>query len=110
MPAYRRNLPQLAERVFLTDGGLETTLIYLEDFELPDFAAFVLMDTEEGRAALRRYYARHAAIAAKNGVGFILESPTWRANPDWGARLGYSEAALDAVNRSAIDLMVWLRA
>src|SRR5262249_45959028 len=109
MPPYRRNLPQLADRLFLTDGGIETTLIYLEDFELPYFAAFVLMATEAGRAELKRYYARHASIAVKNGVGFILESPTWRANPDWGAKLGYSDAALDEANRSAIDLMVWVR-
>ena len=39
--------------------------------------------------ALRRYFARHAAIARKNGVGFILESATWRANPDWAEKLGY---------------------
>jgi S-methylmethionine-dependent homocysteine/selenocysteine methylase len=109
MPKYRSNLPLLSERLFLTDGGLETTLIFHEGIELPYFAAFDLLRTPEGVQALRRYYARHAAIAEANGLGFILESPTWRASADWGQKLGYSEAALAAINRKAIALMVDLR-
>jgi hypothetical protein len=69
--------------MFLTDSGLETTLIFHEGIELPFFAAFDLLKTDEGVRKLRRYYARHAAIAEAYGVGFILESPTWRANADW---------------------------
>ena len=49
-------LPQLAGGLFLSDGGLETTLIYLEGVELPQFAAFVLLQDAAGRARLRRYY------------------------------------------------------
>jgi S-methylmethionine-dependent homocysteine/selenocysteine methylase len=109
MPKYRSNLPLLSGKLFLTDGGLETTLIFHDGIELPHFAAFDLLKTLEGVQTLRRYYARHAAIAEANGLGFILESPTWRASADWGEKLGYSAADLAAINRRAIALMVDLR-
>ena len=106
---YRDRLPQLDGSFFLTDGGIETTLIFDEGLELPEFAAFDLLKNAEGTEALRRYYAPYAALARERGVGFILESPTWRTNPDWAARIGYSVAELDTFNRSAIALMAELR-
>ena len=109
MPAYRDQLPQLDGRLFLTDGGIETTLIFHEGFELPYFAAFHLLRDERGRSALRSYYARYAAIARREGLGFILESPTWRASADWGEKLGYSERDLARANRDSIALMQELR-
>jgi S-methylmethionine-dependent homocysteine/selenocysteine methylase len=109
MADCRTALPQLSDSMFLTDGGLETTLIFHEGLDLPEFAAFVLLDDEAGREALRSYYRRYAAIARDAGCGFVLEAPTWRANPDWAAKLGYSPERLDAANRAAIDLMVELR-
>lgn len=110
MAKYRAHLPQLGGRIFLTDAGIETTLIFHEGLDLPYFAAFHLLRDTAGTEALRRYYRRHAAIARAQGAGFILESATWRASPDWGARLGYSAAELDAANRKAIDLLHALRA
>jgi S-methylmethionine-dependent homocysteine/selenocysteine methylase len=104
-----QKLPPLDGGLFLTDGGIETTLIFQDGFDLPCFAAFPLLRTERGRDALRRYYRRHASIALDRGVGFVLESATWRASADWGARLGYSTAELDAANRAAIDLLHDLR-
>jgi S-methylmethionine-dependent homocysteine/selenocysteine methylase len=80
-----------------------------EGFDLPFFAAFHLLRSTQGIAALRRYYARHASIARERGVGFVLESATWRASSDWGVRLGYSARELAAVNRAAIDLLHDLR-
>lgn len=109
MSRYRNRLPQLAGGLFLTDAGIETTLIFQEGFELPFFAAFDLFKDEKGTEGLRNYFSRHAAIANRHGVGFILESPTWRASPDWGAKLGYTESALNAANRVAIRLMHELR-
>jgi S-methylmethionine-dependent homocysteine/selenocysteine methylase len=109
MPPYRDQLPQLDGRLFLTDGGIETTLIFHEGIELPYFAAFHLLRDERGRTALRNYYARYAAIARREGVGFILESPTWRASADWGEKLGYSQRDLAQVNRDSIALMQDLR-
>lgn len=104
-----RTLPQMAGAPFLTDGGIETCLIFRDGIELPDFAAFVLLDDDAGRAALSAYYARYVEVARRDGRGFILESPTWRASADWGARLGYSAAGLDRVNRDAIYFLRSIR-
>ncbi len=110
MPRYRDGLPQLGDRTFVTDGGLETTLIFHDGLELPLFAAFDLLKDDDGTAALRRYFEPYAAIAREHDVGLVLESPTWRANPDWARQIGYSEDELDAMNRKAIGLMEDLRA
>ena len=94
MARYRDALPQLTGRLFLTDGGIETTLIFHEGLDLPDFAAFHLLKTAQGEATLRKYFRTYAEIAKRYGAGLILESATWRASADWGARLGYAPAAL----------------
>ena len=107
---YRDRLPQLDGGLFITDGGIETTLIYHRGLELPAFAAFDLLKDDEGTEELRRYYAPYALLAREHGVGLVLESPTWRANPDWAAEIGYSRDQLDALNRKAITLMEELRA
>ena len=106
----RHRLSQLDGGLFLTDGGIETTLIFQQGFEVPLFAAFTLFDSERGRAALRAYYDRYAALAAAHGMGFILESPTWRANPDWAVKLGYGRDRLADINRAAIAMMRAVRA
>ncbi|MBM3520793.1 MAG: homocysteine S-methyltransferase [Alphaproteobacteria bacterium] len=109
MSKYRSKLPQLGQSLFLTDGGIETTLIFLEGHELPYFAAFDLLKTEEGRLALRKYYEPYARIARQHETGLVLESPTWRASADWGAKLGYSLHDIANFNRMAISLMESLR-
>lgn len=108
MPAVRA-LPHQSDRRFLTDGGLETSLIFDDGLFLPHFAAFHALRFRLGQTALARYYGRYLAIAQEAGLGFILESPTWRANPDWGGRLQYSKAELAASQRDAIALMHTLR-
>jgi S-methylmethionine-dependent homocysteine/selenocysteine methylase len=108
-PVYRERLPQLEGGFFITDGGLETTLIFHHGLDLPAFAAFDLLTNDEGIEQLRRYYEPYAGIARRHGVGLVLESPTWRANPDWAAEIGYSLDELDALNRKAIALMGDLR-
>jgi len=110
MARYRDDLPQRSGGIFLTDGGMETTLIFHQGIELPHFAAFVLLDSAEGRQQLKQYYASYLAVARDHGTGFVLDSPTWRANPDWGAKLGYDAAALKAINVRSIALMEELRA
>jgi len=109
MSKYRKNLPQLAERIFLTDGGLETTLIFHQGVDLPHFASFPLIDTEEGRRALDDYYESYARIALDARTGFMLDTATWRANPDWAAKLGYAGAGLDDVNRRCVEHLLDLR-
>jgi S-methylmethionine-dependent homocysteine/selenocysteine methylase len=111
MSKYRTRLPQISgERLFITDGGLETTLIFHHGIELPSFAAFPLLDSEQGRATLTRYFETYLAIAAEVDAGFILESATWRASPDWGALLGFSPSALATLSRRAIEMLEPLRA
>ena len=109
MAKYRNSLPQLSDRLFLTDGGIETTLIFNEGLELPDFAAFHLLRTPDGSGALRKYFATYADIAKRHNAGLILESATWRASRDWGERLGYTAVELDEVNRRAIAMLEEIR-
>jgi S-methylmethionine-dependent homocysteine/selenocysteine methylase len=110
MGKYRNSLPQLAERLFLTDGGLETTLIFHDGLTLPYFAAFDLLKDQGGTEILRRYFTRYTRLASAHGVGVVLESPTWRANPDWAAKLGYDAAGLAQANRQGTELLEEVRA
>lgn len=103
------NLPQLAGRPVVTDGGLETDLIFNHGVDLPDFASFPLLDDEHGRKLLRDYYADYISIAQRAGATIQLETPTWRANPDWASRLGYSSADLRRVNGDAVRFLQRVR-
>jgi S-methylmethionine-dependent homocysteine/selenocysteine methylase len=105
MAKYRNDLPQLSGELFITDGGLETTLFFSEGFDLPEFAAFVLLDQVKGRKAIEDYYRTYADIARHHHLNFILESATWRASSDWGKKIGYSREALADINRRAIELL-----
>jgi homocysteine S-methyltransferase len=109
MSLYRNDLPQLGPQRLLTDGGLETTLIFHHGIELPLFASCDLLRDAAGTALLRLYYAQYAALAQSRGIGLVLEAPTWRANRDWGARLGYDDATLARLNRDAITLLADVR-
>ena len=95
-------LPETA-RGWVTDGGLETDLIFHRGLDLPDFASFPLLDDPAGREVLADYYRAYAVVAARAAAGLLLETPTWRANGDWGARLGYDAEALARVNRDAVE-------
>jgi homocysteine S-methyltransferase len=109
MTRYRNQLPQLDGGLYLTDGGIETTLIFHDGLELPDFAAFHLLRNKNGQAALTRYFRTYAPLAVRYNCGLVLESATWRASADWGARLGYAPAALAESNRQAIRMLEEIR-
>lgn len=108
-PRYRDALPQLSGRRMLTDSGLETTLIFHDGIDLPLFASFALLASADGRARLRGYFDRHAEIAVSHGMGFIADTPTWRASRDWGERLGFDAVALARLNHEAVRMMFALR-
>lgn len=96
-------------KTFITDGGLETTLIFHNAMDLPQFAAFDVIREQSGKKILQDYFALYAAIARTNSVGMILESPTWRASIDWGQKMGYSAEALDVANRECIEMLEEVR-
>ena len=95
--------------IILTDGGLETDLIFNKHIELEHFAAFPLIENNNYRRVLISYYKEYMELAKKHQTGFILESPTWRANLDWGKKLGYTETQLVDANKGAIGLMYELK-
>lgn len=105
MSIYRQKLPQLNGTVCITDGGLETDLVFNHKVELPEFAAYDLLRSEEGYRRLLTYYRQYAKLAQQFSRGIILETPTWRANRDWGEIIGDSPTELDALNRSAVKLL-----
>jgi homocysteine S-methyltransferase len=106
MPDAR--LPQL-DRLFLTDAGLESDMIFNKGFVLPCFSALMLLTTAEGRAALDRYFRDFLELAERSGTGCILESATWRASSDWAEPLGLSVHDLAGLNRQAVAMLVRLR-
>ncbi|MGD8428008.1 MAG: homocysteine S-methyltransferase family protein [Balneolaceae bacterium] len=95
---FRRNF-------YLTDGGFETTLVFKEGITLNHFAAFELITSDTGRDLLKHYFTPYLDLAVKFGLPFIADTPTWRANPDWAYKLGYSNAELDAINKNSVKLI-----
>lgn len=102
-------LAHLSDDLLLTDGGLETWLIFHRGIDLPDFAAYPLLETENGRQVLRDYFDPYLDSARAAGCGFVIGTPTWRTSADWGARLGHDTDALDRLNRLAVDEAVIVR-
>lgn len=109
MSKYRSALPQLGRDFFMTDGGIETTLIFLDGQDIPYFAAFHLLKTSEGEQVLRKYFRTYGELAKKLNVGLILETATWRANQDWGEKLGYGTEDLAEANSRAVRLLQEIR-
>jgi homocysteine S-methyltransferase len=108
MSLNRAVLPQPGGNLFLTDAGIETSLIFYDGIDLPCFATFPLLETEDGRKRLSEYARPFLRLARDMGAGFILDTPTWRANADWGAQLGYDAGELHRINRLAVDFAVGL--
>jgi S-methylmethionine-dependent homocysteine/selenocysteine methylase len=117
---YRWALPQLEgtgrglvrsrATTCVTDGGIETVLIFHRGLDLPCFASFPLLDSREGREELLRYFEPYARLAGERGLTAVFDTPTWRANADWGSKLGYGAAELDEANRRGVALLEHVRA
>lgn len=110
MGIYRDRLPQLLGKNCITDGGLETDLCFNHNIELPEFAAYDLLRTQAGYSRLFEYYKSYAELAQGHGVGLVLDTPTWRANPDWGEKIGDSREELHRLNMAAVKLIERVRA
>ena len=96
-PACR--LPQ-----FITDGGIETHIIFNMGVELPHFSAFPLNDSAAGREVIRSYYRDYLPVAQAAGRSFLFATDSWRASPDWADRLGYDRALLKQNNATSAAL------
>lgn len=97
------NALMTTKRPFLTDGGLETTLVFLEGMDLPAFASFPLLGDETGRTVLKEYFRKFLQLAQENETGFVLDTPTWRASHGWAADTGHTADEIDRINIRAVD-------
>ena len=106
MSKYRNHLPQLDGDLFLTYVGMETDLIFNQGVNLPSFASYPLLESPQGRAQITSYLQAMIDLAQNAKTGVILETPTWVANRDRGAALGYSPETLKALNIDSVTLML----
>ncbi len=109
MATYRSNLPQIKSGIFLVYTGMETDLIFKQGVDLPGFASYPLLESDEGRAWLKSYFSNMIEIGTALDCGVILESPTWVANRDRAGEIGYSPKQLRDLNIRAIELMSEVR-
>ena len=109
MKNSKNRLPHQINRLCLTDAGLETWLVFQRGIELREFASFELLNNTEGRDLLESYYSDFMDMAEQAKMGFVAETVTWRANPEWGAKLGYTLPELADINRDAVAMLDNLR-
>lgn len=109
MARYRTDLPQIAGGFFLAYTGMETDLLFAKGLDLPGFASYPLLETEDGREMLKAYFEDLIEVGKRNKTGVILESPTWVANRDRGAEIGYAPERLIELNKQAIELVSTVR-
>lgn len=94
-----------AGRVFVTEGGSETELMYKWGFELPHFAAYTLLENPHAIEVFEGLLARVLDVAETHDAAALLGGLDYRASPDWGALVGYDGPALRDANMRAIDVM-----
>jgi homocysteine S-methyltransferase len=98
-------LPQLTSpKPFLTECGMETTLVYKDKVHLPCFSSLPLVDTDSGRNLISHYYNSYISIAAAAGTGIVLDTRTWRGSTPWAKPMGLSTDKLLELNRAAVRL------
>ena len=63
---------------FITDGGIETHIIFNMGVDLP-LPSFPLNDSATGREVIRRYYRDYLPVTRAAGRGFLFATDSWRA-------------------------------
>ena len=96
-------------RTYLTDGGFETSMLFIEGFDLPAFAACVLLEDDVARAKMDRYFDRFLAMAETAGTGFVLDTNTWRSGTHWADAVGRSSAQMQDLTREAVRFAMAIR-
>ncbi|MGQ7845195.1 homocysteine S-methyltransferase family protein [Granulosicoccus sp. 3-233] len=107
--AHSHTMPQLGHDLYLSYMGAETDLKFNHGVDLPGFASYPLLESENGRDMLRGYYSSLIELAQQFKVGVIIDSATWVANRDRGAQIGQSRQSLERLNLDAIELIVQIR-
>ncbi|KAJ5971415.1 uncharacterized protein N7479_001333 [Penicillium vulpinum] len=110
MASQPKVLPQLtSSKLFLTEAGVETTLVYKKNVHLPCFSALPLLSTEEGAKTILSIYQSYINIALTHSAGIVLETRTWRGSPAWASQLGLSIPQILDLNRTAVKILHGLR-
>lgn len=109
MTHSRLNHLMNSNRIWLTDGGLETSIIFLDGIDLPMFASFHLLENDEGRIALQRYFEQYLTLAKAARTGFVLDTATWRSGAFWAEPLNRSEQEMAAITKAATSYAVEMR-
>lgn len=91
--------------IFLTDGGIETEIMYKWGFDLPQFAMFPLLDNPDAVSAMKGMYRRYLDVVARHRLSALMGGLDYRASPDWGALLGYSPEGLAEANLASIAFL-----
>lgn len=106
---HRHALPQLHGYQMITEGGLETSLVFHSGIDLPLFAAFKALETDAGIRAIDSWMRAFAELAVAERRGFIMDTPTWRASARWAAELGIGQDDLREIHREAVATLSKLR-
>lgn len=109
MTKRKDSVLDLSVDLYLAYAGMETDLIFTQGIDLPGFASYPLLETPQGRTLLKGYLSDMITLAREKRMGVILESPTWVANRNRAAALGYAPETLAEINKQAIDLLDSLR-
>ncbi|WP_221934346.1 homocysteine S-methyltransferase family protein [Aliiglaciecola sp. M165] len=91
--------------IFLTEGGIETEIMYKWGFDLPHFAMFPLLENPEASETIKNMYRRYLDVVAKYGHNALIGGFDYRASPDYGKALGYSEDGLREANMRSIQFL-----
>jgi homocysteine S-methyltransferase len=97
--------PQKAGRLYLTEGGTETELLYKYGFALPQFALFPLLDNPQAVSKMREMFQSYLDVAVRHKMCALMGGLDYRASPDWGALLGYSPQSLADANLRSIEFL-----
>ncbi len=79
---------ELKSRFRIMSGGVHTTLIFKHGYELPEFAAFVLLRDDKATKIIREDYIDFIKVALKHKVSIELLAVTYKAHPDIAKKVG----------------------
>ena len=92
-------------KVYMTEGGTETEIMYKYGFDFPEFAMFELLKNPKATAQLKQMYDDYFSVVLEQGMLALVGGLDYRASPDWGTKLGYSTTGLEELNHQCIDFL-----